>query len=96
MRATPVFAVLCVCVSSSLAGAAEPQGASASPFPTKTMRMFVAYAPGGTVDIIARIVTPKLSENLGQQIIVDNRLARAAVRRSARRRSSSHRPTATR
>jgi len=73
MRASPALAALCVCVSTGLAAAAEPPGGSASPFPTKTMRMFVSYAPGGTVDIIARIVTPKLSENLGQQIIVDNR-----------------------
>jgi tripartite-type tricarboxylate transporter receptor subunit TctC len=35
--------------------------------------MIVAYAPAGTVDIIARIVAPKLSEALRQQLIVDNR-----------------------
>lgn len=47
--------------------------ASAQNFPTRPIRMIVPYAPGGNVDISARIVGPALTELLGQTIIVDNR-----------------------
>ncbi len=48
-------------------------GASAQTFPSKPVRLIVASSPGSGVDILARLVAPKLSEALGQQIIVDNR-----------------------
>ena len=47
--------------------------ASAQTYPTKTIRFLVGFPPGGTNDIVARVVAPKLGENLGQQVIVDNR-----------------------
>jgi tripartite-type tricarboxylate transporter receptor subunit TctC len=47
--------------------------AAAQTFPTKPLRLVVAAAPGGTPDILARIVGPKLSEQVGQPVIVDNR-----------------------
>ena len=50
------------------AGSAQAQN-----YPTKTLRMIVPFPPGGNTDIIARIVVPKMSEDLGQQIIIDNR-----------------------
>ena len=50
-----------------------PGLAAAQNFPTKPIRMIVPYAPGGNVDISARIVGPALSELLGQTVIVDNR-----------------------
>jgi len=47
--------------------------ASAQSYPSRPVRLIVASSPGSGVDIVARLVAPKLSEALGQQIIVDNR-----------------------
>jgi tripartite-type tricarboxylate transporter receptor subunit TctC len=46
---------------------------AAQSYPDKPIRMLVGFAPGGTADIVARIVSPRLSERLRQQIVVDNR-----------------------
>ncbi len=47
--------------------------ASAQSYPAKTVRVVVPFAPGGGIDLMARIVSQKLQENLGQPFVVDNR-----------------------
>jgi tripartite-type tricarboxylate transporter receptor subunit TctC len=47
--------------------------ALAQAYPGKPIRLVVSFPPGGTVDIVARILQPRLSERLGQPIIIENR-----------------------
>jgi tripartite-type tricarboxylate transporter receptor subunit TctC len=58
-----VLAILCV--ATALAGAAD--------YPTRSIRYIVPQGAGGSSDTLARLVTQKLSESLGQQVITDNR-----------------------
>jgi len=53
--------------------AALCSAAAAQTYPTKTVRMIVGYPPGGPTDVLARIVSQKLTQAWGQQVIVDNR-----------------------
>ena len=51
----------------------SPSGAHAQTFPDRPIRFVVPYAPGGSTDTSARIVSERLSALLGQQVIVDNK-----------------------
>jgi tripartite-type tricarboxylate transporter receptor subunit TctC len=57
-----LLAILCMCNT-----------AFAQNFPTKPIRVVVPFPPGGGTDIVARTVTPKMAEILGQPFVVENR-----------------------
>src|SRR4029079_1764373 len=71
--------MLFVCVSWSLfvtGQAAQPvamEKSAAQSYPTRPMRMVIPNPPGGTLDIAARLVAPKMTELSGQSVIVDHR-----------------------
>jgi tripartite-type tricarboxylate transporter receptor subunit TctC len=58
-----------LCLATALAASA----ASTQSYPAKPIRMILPYTPGGGTDLIARPLAHKMSERLGQQVIVDNR-----------------------
>ena len=45
----------------------------AQSWPTRPVRMIIAFSPGGPTDLVSRVLAQKLSEQLGQQVIVDNK-----------------------
>jgi tripartite-type tricarboxylate transporter receptor subunit TctC len=58
------FAVAVLCFASLAALAAWPE---------KPIKVFIGYAPGGSTDVVARLLAPKLGERLGQPIVIENK-----------------------
>lgn len=54
-------------------GLAAPISGHAQNYPTKPVRVIVPFSPGGAADVPGRLLMTKLSEGLGQQVLVDNR-----------------------
>lgn len=65
--------IIIVMAALAMTAAAGAAVAAAQNYPSKSIRFLVGYAPGGGTDIMARVVGAKLTESLGQQLIVDNR-----------------------
>ena len=65
-------AMLCLSVVTTAAAAGAPETQSGA-YPARPVRVVVGYPPGSTNDLLARLIAPKLTERLGQQVVVDNR-----------------------
>src|SRR4029077_1695149 len=59
--------------------AVSATAARADDYPSRPITLIVPYPPGGGVDTIARVMAPKLSPALGQQIVIENRPGAGAV-----------------
>src|SRR5436190_10541603 len=63
-----IFSLLIAASNIATAGRAAAQS-----YPTKPIRLIIAFPPGGAADAFARIIGPPLGETLGRQVIVENR-----------------------
>jgi len=63
-----------------LAGIAPQVFAAETPaYPTRPVRVIVSATPGGTVDLVARVLSPRLGEKFGQPFVVDNRAGAGGI-----------------
>ena len=64
---------LIVIALATLLGSAMPATAQVAGFPSKAVRIVVPFPPGGTTDILARLMSQKMSDAWGKQVVVENR-----------------------
>ena len=62
-----------IIAAAAVAACPAAYAATSSDYPARPVRLLVPFAPGGGADALARIITPKLAQGMGQQWVVDNR-----------------------
>lgn len=67
------------CIACALMAAAAMTVAHAQEYPSKPVRLIVGFPPGGSNDIVARHLAPKLGEVLGVQVVIENRPGANAI-----------------
>ena len=71
-----IFAATAFCMFMSAASAVLAQ---AEVYPNRPVRLIVPFPPGGSVDVVARMVGPKLGEALGQAVVIENRSGASGI-----------------
>ena len=71
--------ILATCAAAILLSSIATDAALADTYPSRPIRWIVAYPPGGTTDIIVRLVAPELGKRLGQSVVMENRAGGAAI-----------------
>lgn len=72
-RNAPPYRAALFAAAVAAAGVAGAAGAQSSAYPARPVRVIVGFQPGGGSDLLARLISPKLSERLGQSVVIDNR-----------------------
>src|SRR5687767_13626066 len=68
-----IVLAVAVIAATDAVGATKSMKDTSESYPNRPVRIIVPFPPGGGVDITNRIVSPKISEALGQQIVIENR-----------------------
>ena len=71
MKPFPVFPALGTLLAAMILG--QSPTAAAQPYPNKSIRLVIPFAPGGTTDIVGRFISDRLGRELGQPVIIENR-----------------------
>src|SRR5690349_4676677 len=74
-----LHASIVVGLSLALALTAVAGNAAAQDYPTRAIRLIIPFPPGGSNDVVGRIVANQLGEKLGKQVFVDNRAGAGGV-----------------